>query len=206
MVLGGKSFVLWGRDFITDELCGLRFRLSPRSFYQVNRRQAETLYGIASVFASPDPEDTVLDLYCGTGTIGLSMAKKAGQVIGVETVAEAVEDARRNAEENGIDNARFFCADAGEAAGRFLKEGIRPSIVILDPPRKGCTPEVIDAVASMSPVRVVYVSCDPATLARDLKCFAERGYRTEKVQPVDMFPRTPHVECVARLSREKPEE
>ena len=206
MVLGGKSFVLWGRDFITDELCGLRFRLSPRSFYQVNRRQAETLYGIASVFASPDPEDTVLDLYCGTGTIGLSMAKKAGQVIGVETVAEAVEDARRNAEENGIDNARFFCADAGEAAGRFLKEGIRPSIVILDPPRKGCTPEVIDAVASMSPVRVVYVSCDPATLARDLKRFAERGYRTEKVQPVDMFPRTPHVECVARLSREKPEE
>lgn len=206
VVLGGKSFVLWGRDFITDELCGLRFRLSPRSFYQVNRRQAETLYGIASVFASPDPEDTVLDLYCGTGTIGLSMAKKAGQVIGVETVAEAVEDARRNAEENGIDNARFFCADAGEAAGRFLKEGIRPSIVILDPPRKGCTPEVIDAVASMSPVRVVYVSCDPATLARDLKRFAERGYRTEKVQPVDMFPRTPHVECVARLSREKPEE
>ena len=204
VVLGGKGFVLWGRDYITDELCGLRFRLSPRSFYQVNRRQAEILYGVAAELASPGPEDTVLDLYCGTGTIGLTMAGKAGQVIGVESVAEAVEDAERNAEDNGVGNARFLCADAGEAAERLRTEGIRPSIVILDPPRKGCAPAVIETIAAMSPGRVVYVSCDPATLARDLKRFEERGYRTEKVQPVDMFPRTPHVECVVSMSRETP--
>lgn len=201
VVLGGKGFVLWGREWITDELCGLRFRLSPQSFYQVNRRQAEILYGIAGDFASPGPEDTVLDLYCGTGTIGLSMAKRAGQIVGVETVAQAVEDAKRNAEENGIENARFLCADAEEAAGQLLKEGIRPAAVILDPPRKGCAPGVIDSVTAMSPGRVVYVSCDPATLARDLKRFAERGYRTERVQPIDMFPRTPHVETVCLLSK-----
>ena len=201
VVLGGKGFVLWGRDYITDELCGLRFRLSPRSFYQVNRRQAEILYGVAAELASPGPEDTVLDLYCGTGTIGLTMAGKAGQVIGVESVAEAVEDAERNAEDNGVGNARFLCADAGEAAERLRTEGIRPSIVILDPPRKGCAPAVIETIAAMSPGRVVYVSCDPATLARDLKRFEERGYRTEKVQPVDMFPRTPHVETVCLLSK-----
>lgn len=159
-------------------------------------------YGIAGDFVSPGPEDTVFDLYCGTGTIGLSMAKRAGQIVGVETVAQAVEDAKRNAEENGIENARFLCADAEEAAGQLLKEGIRPAAVILDPPRKGCAPGVIDSVTAMSPGRVVYVSCDPATLARDLKRFAERGYRTERVQPIDMFPRTPHVECVARLVTE----
>ena len=201
VILGEKGFVLWGRDSITDVLCGLRFRVSPRSFYQVNRQQAEVLYGVAAEFASPGPEDTVLDLYCGTGTIGLTMAGKAGQVIGVESVAEAVEDARQNAEENGIVNARFLCADAGKAAERLREEGIRPSIVILDPPRKGCTPAVIETVAAMSPGRVVYVSCDPATLARDLKRFGEHGYRTETIQPVDMFPRTPHVECVVLMSK-----
>lgn len=201
VVLGGNGFTLWGQDFITDELCGLRFRLSPRSFYQVNRRQAEILYGIAAAFAEPTPEDTLLDLYCGTGTIGLSMAGRTGEVIGVETVAEAVEDAQRNAEENGIGNARFLCADAGDAAAQLRREGVRPTIVVLDPPRKGCSPAVIDTVAEMEPERVVYVSCDPATLARDLKRFAEKGYKTEAVQPVDMFPRTPHVETVAVLSR-----
>ncbi len=206
VVLGGNGFTLWGQDFITDELCGLRFRLSPRSFYQVNRRQAETLYGVAAELAAPGSEDTLLDLYCGTGTIGLSMAARAGQVIGVETVTEAVEDAKQNAEENGIGNARFLCADAGAAAEQLRREGVRPAVVVLDPPRKGCAPAVIEAVAAMEPLRVVYVSCDPATLARDLKRFAEKGYKTEAVQPVDMFPRTPHVESVARLLREQPDE
>lgn len=199
VVLGRDTFTLWGKDAITDELCGLHFRLSPRSFYQVNRPQAEKLYGLAAEAAALTGRETLLDLYCGTGTIGLSMAARAGQVIGVETVEDAVEDARRNAEENGIGNARFLCADAGRAAAQLAQEGVKPDAVILDPPRKGCDEAVISAVADMEPARVVYVSCDPATLARDLKRFADQGYWTEEITPVDMFPRTPHVECVALL-------
>ena len=199
VVLGRDTFTLWGKDAITDELCGLHFRLSPRSFYQVNRPQAEKLYGLAAEAAALTGRETLLDLYCGTGTIGLSMAARAGQVIGVETVEDAVEDARRNAKENGIGNARFLCADAGRAAAQLAQEGVKPDVVILDPPRKGCDEAVISAVADMEPARVVYVSCDPATLARDLKRFADQGYWTEEITPVDMFPRTPHVECVALL-------
>lgn len=201
VILGDSEFPLWGEPYIVDELCGLRFRLSPRSFYQVNRRQAERLYALAAEAAGLTGAETLLDLYCGTGTIGLTMAEKAKTLIGVEVVEQAVEDARRNAEDNGIQNARFLCADAGEAAAQLRREGVRPNVVILDPPRKGCDPEVIGTVADMAPSRAVYVSCDPATLARDLKLFAERGYAAVRATPVDMFPRTAHVETVVLLSR-----
>lgn len=201
VILGGNEFVLWGKDHLEDTLCGLKIHLSPRSFYQVNRRGAETLYRLAAEEAGLTGRETLLDLYCGTGTIGLSMASNAGQVIGVESVAPAVEDARRNAERNGIDNARFLCADAAQAAAQLCREGIRPDVVVLDPPRKGCDEALIDAVARMDPPRVVYVSCDPATLARDLARFAGRGWETRRVTPVDLFPRTAHVECVALLEK-----
>ncbi len=200
VILGEEGYTLWGVDAIVDELCGLRFRLSPHSFYQVNHAQTEKLYRLAAQAAALTGKETLLDLYCGTGTIGLSMANCAGAVIGVEVVAAAVRDARRNAAANQIRNARFICADAAQAAQQLAKEGIHPEVVVLDPPRKGCTPQLIDTVAEMAPERVVYVSCDPATLARDLKLFAEKGYHTQWVQPVDLFPRTAHVENVACLT------
>ncbi len=203
VILGDNNFVLWGADSIEDELCGLRFRLSPHSFYQVNHAQTERLYALAADAAALTENDTLLDLYCGTGTIGLSMARRVAQVIGVEVVPAAVEDARRNAAANGIDNARFICADAADAAAQLALEGVRPDVVVLDPPRKGCDESLIDTVVTMAPDRVVYVSCDPATLARDLARFATRGYRTQWVQPVDMFPRTAHCETVALLRRQK---
>ena len=201
VILGGRCRTVWGQDFITDELCGLRFRISPLSFYQVNPRQAERLYRIAGEYAALTGKETVLDLYCGTGTIGLSMAKNAGRVIGVEIVPQAVEDAKKNAAENGIENAEFLCADAAGAAETLKERGVKPDVAVLDPPRKGCAEELVDAVAAMAPARVVYVSCDPATLARDLKRFALRKYKTMEVTPVDMFPRTAHVECVVLMSR-----
>ncbi len=201
VILGDDTFALWGETHITDELCGLHFRLSPRSFYQVNRDQAERLYGAAADAAQLKTDDVLLDLYCGTGTIGLSMAHRVRTLIGVEIVAPAVEDAKRNAVENGISNARFICADAAQAAKQLEKEGIRPTVVIVDPPRKGCDRTLIETVARMAPERVVYVSCDPATLARDCAVFAECGYLVTDATPVDMFPRTSHCECVALLSR-----
>lgn len=204
VILGKNCRTLWGQDAITDVLCGLRFRISPLSFYQVNRDQAERLYEKAADYAGLTGRETVLDLYCGTGTIGLSMAGRAGKLLGVEVVPEAVEDARRNARENGVGNAEFFCGDAAQAAQRLLARGERPDVVVLDPPRKGCDAALIDAVAQMSPPRVVYVSCDPATLARDLTRFAPAGYRAHALTPFDLFPRTAHVECVVRLEREHP--
>lgn len=201
VILGPKCRTVWGRDFITDELCGLSFRISPLSFYQVNREQAERLYGIAADFAGLTGRETVLDLYCGTGTIGLSMAKNAGRVIGVEIVGQAVEDAKKNAAENGVENAEFLCMDAAKAADMLKNRGERPDVVVLDPPRKGCGPELIGAVAKMAPRRVVYVSCNPETLARDLKRFALLGFKTMQITPVDLFPRTAHVECVVLMSR-----
>ena len=203
VILGPKFRTVWGKDTITDELCGLKFRISPLSFYQVNRRQAERLYAIAAEFAGLSGGETVLDLYCGTGTVGLSMAKKAGRVIGVEIVPQAVEDAKTNARENGIENAEFLCMDAGKAASLLKNRGEKPDVVILDPPRKGCGAELIDTVAKMAPRRVVYISCDPETLARDLKQFAPLGFKTVQATPVDLFPRTAHVECVALMSRVK---
>lgn len=203
VILGKKCRTVWGEDYITDKLCGLNFRISPLSFYQVNPRQAERLYGIAGDYAGLTGKETVLDLYCGTGTIGLSMASKAGHVIGVEIVEQAVEDAKKNAADNGIENAEFLCADAAKAADMLKNRGVKPDVVVLDPPRKGCDAALIDTVAVMAPQRVVYVSCDPATLARDIKLFAQKGFKTMEATPVDMFPRTAHVECVVLMSRVK---
>ncbi len=203
VVLGNKFRTVWGSDHITDELCGLKFNISPMSFYQINRNQAERLYSLAGQYAGLTGSETLLDLYCGTGTIGLSMAKQAGHVIGVELVEQAVEDAKKNAEENGIENAEFLCADAAKAADMLKNRGVRPDVVVLDPPRKGCDAALIETVAKMSPSRVVYVSCDPATLARDLKLFAQKGYEPKELTPVDMFPRTAHVETVVLMSRVK---
>lgn len=201
VILGKTCRTLWGEDYITDILCGLTFRISPLSFYQVNRDQAEKLYNKAAEYANLSGNETVLDLYCGAGTIGLSMASKAKEIIGVEIVPEAIEDAKLNAQINGVTNARFLCGDAAEAAEILKNEGIRPDVIILDPPRKGCSPEMIHTAAQMNPERIVYVSCDPATLARDCGIFADLGYTAVKATPVDMFPRTGHIECVCLLER-----
>ncbi len=201
VILGSVCCTVWGSDRITDILGHVKLEISPLSFYQVNSAQALRLYKIAESFAMLTGNETLLDLYCGTGSIGLFMAHGAKKVIGVEVVPEAIEDAKRNAALNGINNARFICADAGEAAKQLCFEGCQPDVVVLDPPRKGCDNLTIDSVVSMQPRRVVYVSCDPATLARDLAAFRRKGYSCERVKPVDMFPRTPHVECVALMSR-----
>ena len=201
VILGDKCKVLYGGEYITDILCGVKVRLNPLSFYQVNRATAEKLYKKAAEYAKPYGK-LILDLYCGAGTIGLSMAENAERIIGVEIVPEAVEDAKFNAGINGIENAEFICADAAEAAQLLKDRGLKPDVVILDPPRKGCSPELIDTVTGdFRPERVVYVSCDPATLARDIKLFSENGYTLKEYTPVDMFPRTAHVETVALLDR-----
>ncbi len=202
-ILGETTRILWGADAIEDELCGLRFRISPRSFYQVNREQAEVLYGKALDAAGLTGRETVLDLYCGTGTITLCAAKRAKHAIGVEVVDAAIADAEENARRNGIENARFFCADAGETAKRLAAEGITPDVIIVDPPRKGVSTDVIDAIDAMSPPRVVYVSCDPATLARDVKLLTARGYRLTHAEAVDLFPRCAHVETVCLMSKKE---
>ena len=206
VILGAECRTLWGEDCITDILCGLKFRISPLSFYQVNRNQAEKLYNKAAEYASLTGSETVLDLYCGAGTIGLSMSKNAKEIIGVEIVPEAIEDAKINADLNGINNARFICGDAAQAAETLKSEGVTPDVIILDPPRKGCSPEMINIAAQMNPDRIVYVSCDPATLARDCGIFKDLGYSALKATPVDMFPRTGHCETVALLSRQKADE
>ena len=201
VVLGKTCRTLWGKDTITDTLCGLAFEIAPHAFYQVNRTQAERLYGKAAEYAGLTGAETLLDLYCGTGTIGLSMAKNAKKLIGAEIVPAAVENARRNAERNAIQNAEFLCADAAEAARILFERGEKPDVIVIDPPRKGCDSALIATIAAMRPKRVVYVSCDPATLARDLKLFRESGYKTETVTPADMFPGTAHVETVVLLSK-----
>lgn len=200
VILGERYRTLWGQDFLMDELCGLSFKLSVPSFYQVNREQAEVLYGKAVEFAGLTGTETVLDLYCGAGTITLAMSKAAKRVIGAEIVPEAVENARENAERNGISNAEFFLGDAADVAAKLEREGLRPDVICLDPPRKGLAPEVVDSVAAMGPKRVVYVSCDPATLARDLKRFDELGYRAESAVAADLFPGTAHVEAVIMMT------
>lgn len=202
VILGDSYRTLWGEDFLSDTLCGLTFRLSVPSFYQVNPAQTEVLYGKALEFAGLTGAETVLDLYCGIGTISLVMARKAGMVWGGEVVPQAVDDAIANAQRNHIENARFLCADAGEAARYLEGEGVRPDVVCVDPPRKGLAEDVVDTIADMGPERVVYVSCDPGTLGRDVKRFAGRGYTLKKAVAVDMFPRTAHVETVVLLSRE----
>ena len=203
VILGESYRTLWGTDYLMDRLCGLTFKLSVPSFYQVNADQAEVLYGQALEFAGLTGTETVLDLYCGIGTISLVMAKRAGRVFGAEVVPQAVEDARENAVRNGVANAEFFCADAGDAARKLADKGIRPDVVCVDPPRKGLAPEVAETVADMAPARIVYVSCDPGTLARDVKRFAQRGYEAKRAVAVDLFPRTAHVETVCLLVRQE---
>lgn len=201
VILGDSYRVLWGREYLEENLCGLRFRLSVPSFFQVNRAQTEVLYSKALELAALTGTETVLDLYCGIGTISLALARQAGRVIGAEVVPEAIEDARANAQRNGIGNAEFFCGDADEIAARLAAEGLRPDVITVDPPRKGLAPGVVDSIVRMVPQRVVYVSCDPATLARDVKRFEEQGYHARTALAVDLFPRTSHVETVVLLSR-----
>lgn len=199
VVLGRESRVLAGRDAITDSIGDLHFSISPVSFFQVNPAQTEVLYGKALEYAGLTGSETVIDLYCGIGTISLFLARQCREVIGIEWVEEAVADARENAARNGIGNARFIAGDAAVEMPRLVDEGVRADVIVLDPPRKGCDEPVLEAIAQVAPRRVVYVSCNPASLARDLGRLAEMGYRTAEVQPVDMFPHTAHVECVARV-------
>ena len=200
VVLGDRYRTLWGQDYLEDTLCGITFRLAIPAFYQVNRRQAERLYEKALELAELTGEETVLDLYCGAGTITLVMARKAKRAIGAEIVPEAVENARENALRNGITNAEFFCGDAAAVAEKLAAEKLRPDVVVVDPPRKGLEESVIVSIADMAPQRVVYVSCDPGTLARDVKRFRERGYTLQKAVAADLFPRTKHVETVTLLT------
>jgi 23S rRNA (uracil1939-C5)-methyltransferase len=200
VILGKKCVPLMGDGYLEDVLCGLRFRLSALSFYQVNALQAERLYEKAAEYAAPDGA-TVLDLYCGAGTIGLSMARRAKTVIGVEIVPEAITDAKENARRNGIENARFLCADATQAAKQLLAAGVTPDVIVVDPPRKGCAPELLQSLFRFAPERIVYISCDSATLARDVDVLQQGGYAVQAVTPFDMFPRTGHVETVALMSR-----
>ena len=200
-ILGERYRTLWGVDTLEDELCGLTFRLSVPSFYQVNRDQAEVLYRKAVEYAGLTGGELVVDLYCGAGTITQVMAGGAGRVIGAEIVPEAIEDARENARRNGIENVEFFCGDAAQLAADFAGRGLRPDVICVDPPRKGLAPEVIAATAQMAPQRVVYVSCDPGTLGRDVKRFAEYGYRVQRAAACDLFPGTRHVETVVLLSK-----
>ena len=204
VILGSENHILYGPGYIEDTLCGVPVRLGPLSFYQVNTLAAERLYGVAAQYAQLTPDDTLLDLYCGMGTIGLSMAGQCRELIGVEIVPEAIESAKANAARMGeavAAKSRFFCADAGQAATQLAAEGLHPDIVMLDPPRKGCDEATLSAVVRMAPRRVVYVSCNPATAARDAAWLEKNGYHTEKVQPVDLFPRTKHCECVIALSK-----
>ena len=239
VVLGDEFRTLWGRDWIEDELCGFTFRLSPRSFYQVNHDQAQRLYEKAVELADLHGTETVLDLYCGTGTITLALSRKAGKAVGVEVVPEAIADAKENAARNGVTNVEFFCADASEAAARLcadlpvgadahigpqrpdlyaakgdggdgffasLRMTGRPDVIVVDPPRKGLAPEVVDAMVQMAPARIVYVSCDPATLARDVKLLTQHGYALTHAEAFDLFPRTFHVETVVLMTKTYSEE
>lgn len=200
-VLTGDFYTLWGRGEINDVLCGSRFAIAPQAFFQINPPQAEKLYQRALAYAAANQNSLVFDLYCGAGTISLCLAREAGQVIGAEIVPEAIENAKANAASNGIDNTEFICADAGEAAVMLRERGLKPDIVVVDPPRKGMSEDAIAAVASMAPERLVYVSCNPSTLARDILRLNAYGYQLRAATAVDMFPRTCHVESVVLMTK-----
>ena len=201
VVLGEQEKVLYGKGFILDELCGKTYALSPRSFYQVNPVQTAVLYGLAVDAAQLTGREVVLDAYCGIGTIGLTAAGKAKQVVGVELNRDAVRDAIGNAKHNGVKNARFFSADATAWISEAAAAGERADVIFMDPPREGSTPQFIESVARMAPKRVVYVSCNPETMARDLALLTKKGYRAESFTPVDMFPNSEHIEVVCGLSK-----
>ncbi|MGN0521965.1 MAG: 23S rRNA (uracil(1939)-C(5))-methyltransferase RlmD [Eubacterium sp.] len=200
VILGREFKALWGSDNITDILLGKKFLISPNSFYQVNHNQCEKLYTKVREFAELKGDEVLLDLYCGVGTIGITLADSVKQLVGIEIVEQAIENAKLNAEINNIENAQFICADAPKGAEILKQQGIKPDVIILDPPRKGCDKALFDTIELMSPERIVYVSCDSATLARDLEILKSKNYVTKRVTAVDMFPRTVHVEAVALLS------
>ena len=201
VILGDRYRTLWGDDRLEDTLCGKSFCLSVPSFYQVNRTQAERLYAKAIEFADLTGQETVLDLYCGAGTITLALSDHAKKVLGAEIVPEAIDDARENAVRNEVKNVEFFCGDASDVAKKLAQEHLRPDVITVDPPRKGLAPDVVESIAEMQPERVVYVSCDSATMARDVKHFAELGYTATRAAAVDMFPRADHIETVCLLSK-----
>ena len=205
MVLGTKEITLYGEGYMEDELCGKRFRISPQSFYQVNAKQCELLYRTAIDAAQLTGEETLLDAYCGTGTIGLCASDGCKQLIGVELNADAIRDAKENARRNGVENARFLCDDAGRFMQKLAKEGNAPDVVMMDPPRAGSDQKFLQSLLMLKPKRVVYVSCNPETLARDLRVLVDGGYQAEWATPVDMFPGTEHVETVVLLSHKKPD-
>ena len=201
VILDGQEICVYGNPYIEEELLGCRFRISARSFYQINPYMTKRLYETAIEYAGLTGKEILIDLYCGTGTMGLIASSKAKKVYGIEIVPEAVKDAEKNAEINGIENIRFLNMDASKGAQAMIRSKIKADAVIVDPPRKGCSKETLDAIVTISPERLVYVSCDPATLARDVAILREKGYELEKVQPVDMFPQTTHVETVVLLSK-----
>ena len=202
VILGQKTKLLFGRDHIKDTLNGLEFEISAQSFYQVNPVQTEKLYQTAIKFANLTGEETAIDAYCGIGTISLSLAEKCRAVYGVEIVEAAIEDAKRNAEINELDNLRFEVGNAEDWMAKWKEKGIRPNVIMVDPPRKGLTESLIESATGMNPDRIVYVSCNPATLVRDIQSLMEKGYHVEgRIQPVDQFPQTAHVECVTVMER-----
>ena len=202
-VIFGRSYeTLWGEDTLTENLCGFEFSVSAASFLQVNPVQTECLYAQVKAFLPEKDGFEAIDVYCGTGTISMILSKRAKHVTGIENIKPAVEDAARNAERNGAGNADFICADAAEALPELIEKGTRPDVIVIDPPRKGCDKAVLNAITGSAVQRVIYVSCDPATLARDVRILVDGGYSIQKVQPIDMFPQTAHVETVVLLSRE----
>lgn len=201
VILGLKSLTLWGQDHISDYIGEFKFNISPLSFFQVNPVQTEVLYGKALEYAGLTGEEMVFDAYCGTGTISLFLSKKAKKVYGVEIIPEAIENAKENARANGVTNAEFIVGKSEEEIPRLIAQGIKADVVVVDPPRKGCEESLLKALAEIKPRRIVYVSCDPATLARDLGVLDGLGYKTLQIQPVDMFPQTAHVECVALIEK-----
>lgn len=201
VIFGNETRVLWGRDVIYDYIGDVQFAISARSFYQVNPAQTEVLYGKTVEYAGLTGNETVIDAYCGIGTISLFLAQHAAKVYGVEIVPEAIEDARANARLNGMKNVVFEVGASEDVIPNWKEQGVTPDVIVVDPPRKGCDPRLLDTILAMKPERVVYVSCNPSTLARDLRVLEDGGYKTVEVTPVDMFPWTVHVECVARLIR-----
>jgi len=202
VILGQKCITLFGEDTISDYIGEFKFNISPLSFFQVNPKQTEVLYKKALEYAGLTGNETVFDAYCGTGTITLFLSQKAKKVYGVEIIEEAIHNARKNANSNSVDNAEFFVGKSEEVIPNLINEGIRPEVIVVDPPRKGCDIKLLDAIGEAKPERIVYVSCDPSTLARDLKILTEKGYEVKEVQPVDMFPHTSHVECVVLIQKE----
>ncbi|SCG83822.1 putative RNA methyltransferase [Proteiniborus sp. DW1] len=201
LVMGTKSYVIYGKDKIVDYIGELKFNISAESFFQVNPIQTEVLYNKALEYADLKGDEVVFDIYCGIGTISLFLAKKAKKVYGIESVSQAVKDAKENARINGIGNVEFHCGNAEDIFPKLYEKGIKADVVVVDPPRKGCEPKVIETITKMKPEKVIYISCNPSTLARDLKMLSENGFKVLECQPVDMFPHTVHVECVVLMSR-----